>query len=145
MRNSGGTVRERRRGGPGIRPGIVAGSQTALKHSDDRPDQDLTRPGLSRFVINFFLSRAQGGQLYPSVRKQRSSGTWLGVGGKSDKDVYEVFIRDDSLRKLLPDLFILIEIEGVQWLETATCEIGFSLRTQILPAQRREESPIQDG
>ena len=43
---------------------------------------------------------------------------------------------DDSLRKLLPDLVILIEIEGVQWLETATCERGFSLRTQILTAQR---------
>ena len=54
MRNSGGTVRERRRGGPGIRPGIVAGSQTALKHSDDRPDQDLTRPGLCN---NFFFPK----------------------------------------------------------------------------------------
>jgi hypothetical protein len=57
-------------------------------------------------------------------------------GGKSDEDVYEVIIMDDSLRKLLPDLVILIEIEGVQWLETATCERGFSLRTQILTAQR---------
>ena len=27
-------------------------------------------------------------------------------------------------------------IEGVQWLETATCERGFSLRSQILTAQR---------
>ena len=35
-------------------------------------------------------------------------------GGKSDEDVYEVIIMDDSLRKLLPDLVILIEIEGVQ-------------------------------
>jgi hypothetical protein len=50
--------------------------------------------------------------------------------------VYEVIIMDDSLRKLLPDLVILIEIEGVQWFETATCERGFSLRTQILTAQR---------
>jgi hypothetical protein len=33
-------------------------------------------------------------------------------------------------------LVILIEIEGVQGLETATCERGFSLRTQILTAQR---------
>ena len=41
-----------------------------------------------------------------------------------------------SLRKLLPDLVILIEIEGVQWLETATCKRGFSLHTQILTAQR---------
>jgi hypothetical protein len=37
-----------------------------------------------------------------------------GSGGKSDEDVYEVIITDDSLRKLLPDLVILIEIEGVQ-------------------------------
>jgi hypothetical protein len=59
-----------------------------------------------------------------------------GGGGKSGEDVYEVIIMDDSLRKLLPDLVILIEIEGVQWLETATCERGFSLRTQILTAQR---------
>ena len=59
-----------------------------------------------------------------------------GGGGKSDEDVYAVIIMDDSLRKLLPDLVILIEIEGVQWLETATCERGFSLRTQILTAQR---------
>jgi hypothetical protein len=47
-----------------------------------------------------------------------------------------VIIMDDSLRKLLPDLVILTEIEGVQWLETATCERGFPLRTQILTAQR---------
>jgi hypothetical protein len=59
-----------------------------------------------------------------------------GGGGKSDEDVNEVIILDDSLRKLLPDLVILIEVEGVQWLETATCERGFSLRTQILTAQR---------
>ncbi len=59
-----------------------------------------------------------------------------GGGGKSDEDLYEVIIMDDSLRKLLPNLVILIEIEGVQWLETATCERGISLRTQILTAQR---------
>ena len=53
-------------------------------------------------------------------------------GGKSDENVYEVIIMDDSLHKILPDLVILIEIEGVQWIETATCERGFSLRTQIL-------------
>jgi hypothetical protein len=47
-----------------------------------------------------------------------------------------VIIMDDSLRKLLPDWVILIEIEGVQWLETATCERGFSLRTQILTTHR---------
>jgi hypothetical protein len=58
-----------------------------------------------------------------------------GGGGKSDEDVYEVIIMD-SLRELLPDLVILIEIEGVQWLETATCERVFPLRTQILTAQR---------
>ncbi len=50
--------------------------------------------------------------------------------------VCEVLFMDDSLRKLLPDLVILIGIGGVQWLETATCERGFSLRTQILTAQR---------
>ncbi len=61
-------------------------------------------------------------------------GGW-GGGGKSAENVYEVIIMDDSLRKLLPDLVILIEIEGFQWLETATCERGFSLRTQILTAQ----------
>ncbi len=51
-----------------------------------------------------------------------------------------MIIMDDSLRKLLPDLVILIEIEGVQWLETATCERGFSLHTQILTAQRQSIS-----
>ena len=63
-----------------------------------------------------------------------------GGRGKSDQDVYEVLIIDDivhdSLRKILPDLVILIEIQGVQWLESATCERDFSLRTQILTAQR---------
>ena len=59
-----------------------------------------------------------------------------GGGGKSDENVYEVLVMDDSLRKILPDLVILIEIEGVQWLESARCERGFSLRTQILTAQR---------
>ncbi len=59
-----------------------------------------------------------------------------GGGGKSEEDVYEVLIVDDSLRKILPDLVILIEIEGVQWLDSATCGRGFSLRTQMLTAQR---------
>jgi len=40
------------------------------------------------------------------------------------------------LTRSLPDLVTLIEIEGIQWLETATCERGFSLRTQFLTAQR---------
>jgi len=51
----------------------------------------------------------------PSMRCTRR---WCGIvggeGGKSDEDVYEVIIMDDSLRELLPDLVILIEIEGVQ-------------------------------
>jgi hypothetical protein len=37
-----------------------------------------------------------------------------GGGGKSDEDVYEVLIMDNSLRKILPDMVILIEIERVQ-------------------------------
>jgi hypothetical protein len=45
-------------------------------------------------------------------------------------------LRDWWMLQSKPDLVILIEIEGVQWLETATCERGFSLRTQILTAQR---------
>jgi hypothetical protein len=129
------------------RPDIVAGSQTALKHSSNRPDQDFTRSGLSRFVINFFLSRAQGGQLYTALLSDSALDqfevhktlVWKrgwGGEGKSEEDVYEVLIMDDSLRKLLPDLVIVIEIERVQWLETATCERGFPLRTQILTAQR---------
>ena len=40
-------------------------------------------------------------------------GSVAGEGGESDKDVYEVIIMDDSLRKLIPDLVILIEIEGI--------------------------------
>jgi hypothetical protein len=76
-----------------------------------------------------------------SLKKGRPGGVLVwergwGGGRKSDEDMYEVIIMDDSLRKLLPDLVILIEIEGVQWLETATCERGFSLRTQILTAQQ---------
>ena len=59
-----------------------------------------------------------------------------GRGGKFDEDGYEVLILHDSLRKILPDLVILIEIEGVQWLDSATCGRGFSLRTQMLTAQR---------
>jgi hypothetical protein len=91
----------------------------------------------SRKVVSAILRCFQT-QLCPSMRCTRS---WCGSvagkgGGKSDEDVYEVIIMDDSLGKLLPDLVILIEIEGVQWLETATCEGGFSLRTQTLTAQR---------
>jgi len=89
----------------------------------------------------------QTGQLYPAllsdsildqfeVNKTLVLERGWGGGGKSDENVYEVLVMDDSLRKILPDLFILIEIEGVQWLESARCERGFSLRTQILTAQR---------
>ena len=49
-------------------------------------------------------------EVYKKLVWERS---W-GGGGKSDEDVYGVIIMDDSLRKLLPDLVILIEIEGVQ-------------------------------
>jgi hypothetical protein len=59
-----------------------------------------------------------------------------GGGGKSDEDMYEVLIMDDSLRKFLPDLVILIKIEGVQWLETATCERFFSVHTQLRSSRR---------
>jgi hypothetical protein len=55
------------------------------------------------------------------------------------KETEEFITMDDSLRqslrKLLPDLVILIQIQGIQWLETATCEREFSLRTQILTAR----------
>jgi hypothetical protein len=89
----------------------------------------------------------KGGQVYPALLSDSTLDQFQvyktlvwergwGGGGKSDDDVYEVLIMDDSLCKILPDLVILIEIEGVQWLETATCERGFSLRTQILTAQR---------
>jgi hypothetical protein len=71
----------------------------------------------------------------------RCTRSWCGSvagegGGKSDEDVYEVIIMDDSLRKLLLDLVILIEIEGVQWLETATCEKDFlyALRSSRISA-----------
>jgi len=89
----------------------------------------------------------RGGQRYPALLSDSTLAQYevyktlvwerdWGMGGKSDEDVYEVLIMNDRFRKLLLDLFILIEIEGVQWLETATCERGFSLRTQILTAQR---------
>ena len=55
----------------------------------------------------------RGGQRYPALLsdstlpqyvQEAGVGAWLGRGGKSDEDVYEVIILDDSLRKLLPDL-----------------------------------------
>jgi hypothetical protein len=51
--------RERGREREGIRTVILAESQTALKLSFNRPDQDLARPraGLSRFVIKKKLPR----------------------------------------------------------------------------------------
>jgi hypothetical protein len=89
----------------------------------------------------------RGGQRYPALLSDSTLAQYevyktlvwdrgWGGGGKSDEDVYEDLIMDDSLCKLLPDLVILIEIEGVQWLESATCERGYSLCTQILTAQR---------
>jgi hypothetical protein len=89
----------------------------------------------------------KGGQVYPALLSDSSLDQFQvyktlvwergwGGGEKSDEDVYEVLIMEDSVRKILPDLVILIEIEGVQWLEKTTCKRGFSLRTQILTAQR---------
>jgi hypothetical protein len=85
------------------------------------------------------ILRCSQTQLCPSMRCTRSwCGSVAGEGGESLMRTCMKFLSwmTDSLRKLLPDLVILIEIEGVQWLETATCERGFSLRTQILTAQR---------
>jgi hypothetical protein len=91
-------------------------------------------------------SNKKGGVQEGPLVKMVGERGW-GGGGKSDEDMYEVLIMDDSLRKLLPDLailievqgvqwLILVEVQGVQWLETATCERGFSLRTPIFTAQR---------
>ena len=65
------------------------------------------------------------------VIPKEGPGTARDEGGIAGADA-----RSSEGASLLPDLVILIEIEGVQWLETATCERGFSLRTQILTAQR---------
>jgi len=60
---------------------------------------------------------------------------WAG-GANSDEDVFQALLMDDNLCEILSNVIILILIEGIQWLESATCERGFSLRTQILTAQR---------
>ena len=93
--------------------------------------KDIERGG-QRYPVLLSDSTLAQYEVYKTLVWERD---W-GMGGKSDEDVYEVLIMNDRFRKLLLDLFILIEIEGVQWLETATCERGFSLRTQILTAQR---------
>ena len=105
----------------------------------NRSEVCLKSTGRTSREVVIAILRCFQTQLCPSMRRTKSwCGSVAGEGGESDKDVYEVIIMDDSLRKLLliPDLVILIEIEGVQWLETATCDRGFSLRTQILTAQR---------
>jgi hypothetical protein len=74
-----------------------------------------------------------------------------GGGEKSDEDVYEILIMDDCLRKIsarssltrqgvvlyLPTLshFLIVNKTSLSF-SPATCERGFSLRTQILTAQR---------
>jgi hypothetical protein len=60
----------------------------------------------------------------------------------SDKDVFKILLTDadvedgETYRHLLPNILTLIEIMGIQWVETATCERGFSLRTIIKTCQR---------
>jgi hypothetical protein len=46
------------------------------------------------------MSSQKKARVYKKLAWERG---W-GGGGKSDEDVYEVIIMDDSLRKLLPDL-----------------------------------------
>jgi len=71
-----------------------------------------------------------------SRRGPRGRGTEGGREGERKRVCVECLVGKQNKPTLLPDLVILIEIEGVQWLETATCKRGFSLHTQILTAQR---------
>ena len=50
---------------------------------------------------------------------------WFG-GTKEDQEVYTILLTTPQYRNLLPAVCTLIEVGGVQWMETATCERGFS-------------------
>jgi hypothetical protein len=60
---------------------------------------------------------------------------WSG-GSKKDEEVYTIFLTTPEYLNLLPAVCTLIEVAGVQWMESATCERGFSIRTLTKTAQR---------
>ena len=79
----------------------------------NRSEVCLKSTGRTSREVVIAILRCFQTQLRPSMRCTRSwCGSVAGEGGKSL--MCEVIIMDDSLRKLLPDLVILIEIEGVQ-------------------------------
>ena len=50
-------------------------------------------------------------------------------GSKKDEDVYTILLTTPEYLNLLPVVYTLIEVVGVQWLESVTCERGSSIRT----------------
>ena len=60
---------------------------------------------------------------------------WSG-GSKKDEDVYTILLTTPEYHNLLPAVCTLIEVAGVQWMDSATCERGFSIRTLTKTGQR---------
>ena len=50
-------------------------------------------------------------------------------GSKTDEGVYTILLTTPEYHNLLSVVCTLIEVTGVQWMESVTCEWGFSIRT----------------
>ena len=57
-------------------------------------------------------------------------------GSKKDEVVYTILLTTPEYRNVLPTECILIEVAGVQWMERATRERGFSIQTLTKTGQR---------
>jgi hypothetical protein len=54
----------------------------------------------------------------------------------SDEEVYIILLTTPQYHNLLHAVCALIEIAGAQWMESSTCERGFSIRTLTKAGQR---------
>jgi hypothetical protein len=60
------------------------------------------------------------GQVYKRLIWEKQ---WSG-GSKKDEEVYTILLTTPEYHNLLPGMCTLIEVEGVQWMESATCGAG---------------------
>ena len=57
-------------------------------------------------------------------------------GSKKDEEVYTILLTTPEYHNLLSVTYTLIEVAGVQWMESATLERGFSIRSLTKTGQR---------
>lgn len=111
-----------------------------LVHGDSEITKLIEKYGKDIQVgTTLFPARLDGDKLCSEWDNYKSKIAELGlVGGdiQDDEEIISRILKDDSLLTSFPNVFFLYKLKLILWLETAECERGFSVRTQIKTKHR---------